>query len=226
MNGNETYDTRYYATRQKILSEAYQIIQSQGIPQLSMRSIAAAVKSSPANLYEYFANKDEIIYELQTMLLDELAAHLRTVDTLLPSRDYLEQIGAAYLTFAHQHVALLHLPVEATTELDVHHRTHRMYNAAAAAPAVDRTTSVFEVLYDAIKHHHAAMPAAYKSAQVTTHERAITFWAFLHGAATLHSLTDRPDYALAAWPALFRVYMHETEATACRSVIPANIDLM
>lgn len=109
MNGQFKLESRYETTRQKILDEAYRIVIHQGIDQLSMRSIATAVKSSPANLYEYFTSKDEIVYELHTKLLNDLAIHLQAVDAQLPPTDYLEQLGVAYLDFAQQHAALFKL---------------------------------------------------------------------------------------------------------------------
>ena len=109
MNDQAKIDTRYETNRQKILEEAYRIVLHQGIDQLSMRSIATAVKSSPANLYEYFTSKDEIVYELHTKLLNDLVSHLKTVDCQLSPNEYLEQLGIAYLDFAQRHSALFNL---------------------------------------------------------------------------------------------------------------------
>lgn len=200
-------DTRYETNRQKILDEAYRIVLHQGIDQLSMRSIATAVKSSPANLYEYFTSKDEIVYELHAKLLDDLACHLKTVDSQLAPDEYLEQLGIAYLDFAQRHSALFklygHYNVEANlapkafpyrTEENGHHNP---------TPA---THPLFEILHGAIQRQAAAHKGAVDTVHPTSHEQTMALWAMLHGYATLMWLAVRPDYSVVAWRRLFRQF--------------------
>lgn len=204
-------DTRYETNRQKILDEAYRIVLYQGIDQLSMRSIATAVKSSPANLYEYFTSKDEIVYELHTKLLDDMACHLKTVDSQLPPDEYLEQLGIAYLDFAQRHSALFklygHYNVEANmapksfpyrTEENGHHNS------------VPATHPLFEILYNAIQRQVAVRQGPTDATQPAPHEKTMAFWALVHGYATLMWLAVRPDYSVAAWRRLFHQFFVAT----------------
>ena len=54
-------ERRYARTRQEILDAAMELVQEKGPDKLSMRELARRVDYSPAGLYEYYENKDEII---------------------------------------------------------------------------------------------------------------------------------------------------------------------
>lgn len=200
-------DTRYETNRQKILDEAYRIVLHQGIDQLSMRSIATAVKSSPANLYEYFTSKDEIVYELHTKLLDDLACHLQTVDKQLPPNEYLEQLGIAYLDFAQRHSALFKLYGHYNVESNL---APKPYPYRSGENGHHNTTPpshpLFEILHCAIQRQLAMHGPRADAACPTSQEQAMAFWAMIHGYATLMWLAVRPDYSIVAWRRLFRQF--------------------
>lgn len=204
MNDQAKIDTRYETNRQKILEEAYRIVLHQGIDQLSMRSIATAVKSSPANLYEYFTSKDEIVYELHTKLLNDLVSHLKTVDCQLSPNEYLEQLGIAYLDFAQRHSALFKLYGHYNVEANLAPKPS-MYrneeNGHHSTPALAHP--LFELLHDAMQRQ---IVAANPSPQPSAHEQTMAFWALTHGYANLMWLAVRPDYSIATWRRLFRQY--------------------
>jgi len=54
-------ERRYEKTRQGILSAARTLLLEGGVEAISMRTLADKVDYSPAALYKYFANKEEII---------------------------------------------------------------------------------------------------------------------------------------------------------------------
>ncbi|GEM_PF-1431732 len=209
MNSQLNFDSRYAETRQKILTEAYKIAVDQGLEQLSMRSIAAAVKSSPANLYEYFANKDEIVYELYTKVMSELAAHLYAVNRQLPQVEYLEQIGTAYLEFVQQHAVLFRLHGHydigqglgpgPDTMISLSNR-NRFY------PLANRTKQLFDVLQSAIQRHYTLDHQAVDSSKMVRPDGIIAYWSLLHGYAILMWLSVQPDYTPNNWSALFRQF--------------------
>ena len=57
-------ERRFEKNRQAILDAARSIIMEQGVDGLSMRTLADLVDYSPAALYKYFKDKDEILDEL------------------------------------------------------------------------------------------------------------------------------------------------------------------
>lgn len=95
-------EKRHERTRDEILNAALALIVEKGIDNLSMRELARQVDYSPAGLYEYFSGKDEIILAVCREGDMRLASYLRAVPTDLPLRDYLIELGLAYVRFARQ----------------------------------------------------------------------------------------------------------------------------
>lgn len=210
MSGQFKLDNRYETTRQRILDEAYRIVIHQGIDQLSMRSIATAVKSSPANLYEYFTCKDEIVYELHTKLLNDLAVHLQAVDAQLPPLDHLEQLGVAYLDFAQQHSALFKLHGHYKIEAGFAAKPFAKGDASGLNGQAEGTHPLYDVLLQAVQRQFSSEEQTSAAVRPTVHDHTIAFWSLLHGYATLMWLAVRPEYSVTAWQRLFRQFFFTT----------------
>lgn len=95
-------ERRQERTRDEILSAALELVIEQGMDKLQMRQIANRVDYSIGGLYEYFSGKDEIIAALCREGDARLANYLRAVPTDLPLRDYLTELGLAYVRFARE----------------------------------------------------------------------------------------------------------------------------
>jgi AcrR family transcriptional regulator len=67
---------RYLARRLAILRAAGREFRTRGFAETGMREIAAAADLSPANLYNYFRGKHEILFFCQDNALDRLIANL------------------------------------------------------------------------------------------------------------------------------------------------------
>jgi AcrR family transcriptional regulator len=68
---------RYLSRRLEILRAAGREFRTRGFAETGMREIAAAADLSPANLYNYFRGKHEILFFCQDSALDRLIANLK-----------------------------------------------------------------------------------------------------------------------------------------------------
>jgi AcrR family transcriptional regulator len=103
-------------TKDRILSAARAVLESDGLDGLTIRRVAQRAELSPMALYRHFADKDAL---LNALMEDGLAAWekmvrgIRTRDPL----EWLEAIGEAYLDFAlaepHRFDAAFFLPAPA-----------------------------------------------------------------------------------------------------------------
>ena len=73
---NGRQQRRYQARRLEILRAAGREFRSRGFMETGMRDIAEAAELSPANLYNYFQGKHEILFFCQDSSLDRLLAAL------------------------------------------------------------------------------------------------------------------------------------------------------
>ena len=97
-----TRQRRAARTRQAIIDAARELITERGAHNLSLREIARRIEYSPAGLYEYFANKEEIVQAVVIDGFQRFASFLYAVPTDLPAEDYLHELGMAYVRFARQ----------------------------------------------------------------------------------------------------------------------------
>jgi len=75
-SGNGRLRRRYLARRLEIVRAAGNEFRLRGFAETGMRDIAAAADLSPANLYNYFRGKNEILFFCQDVSLDRLRAAL------------------------------------------------------------------------------------------------------------------------------------------------------
>jgi len=90
---------RYTLMRQEVVQAARQLIREKGIDGLSMRAIAKLVHTSPANLYEYFLNKEEIIISVYNDFLAGLLETLQGVSRDKSGRVYLHALCMQYIDY-------------------------------------------------------------------------------------------------------------------------------
>ncbi len=98
MNTPDPKSRRNEKTRRKIIIAAHEIVRNEGIDSLSMRTLAEKVDYSPAALYKYFKNKEEIIEALRTEGWNQMQTLFETrLDADLDSPQKLIKASLAYL---------------------------------------------------------------------------------------------------------------------------------
>lgn len=162
--------------RQNIVVAARDLLLEQGLSGLSMRSIAERIEYSPATIYLYFKDKDELVGEvvrtgfelMESVAVDELKR-------LGPAADGAEQYGAlgrAYARFAVENPAyfrvMFELPGTPGGECEP--------ECAATSPTgFERTVEVVRSAMD-----HGSMRAG------DARRTALIGWGLIHGLTTLY----------------------------------------
>lgn len=83
-----------------ILKAALELFNEKGIEATSMRAIAEKIEYSPATLYLYYQNKNDIIHALHGEGFKMLVAKFQTVVVEKSAFDRLTALGKAYIEFA------------------------------------------------------------------------------------------------------------------------------
>jgi len=99
-------ERRQARTREAIIQAAKEIVEARGPDALSMRDVADLIDYSASNLYEYFANKEELLAAVANEALMRLGTHVCQNSTGLASRERLLAYGRSYLEFARTHSEL------------------------------------------------------------------------------------------------------------------------
>lgn len=157
--------------RSKILEVATQLFLEKGYEGTSIRTISNAIEYSPATIYLYFKDKNDIFWQIQCKAFDLLNEHLKDSQTIMNPFERLKAIGKVYLNFAFDNpqyydlMFILRSPMEILDEERTWEQGIKLYKT------IEETVEACMVL-DKIKG---------KDHQVV----AFTFWSYIHGQCAL-----------------------------------------
>jgi AcrR family transcriptional regulator len=86
--------------RQLILDAAMGLFVNEGFDQISMRRIAEKIEFSPATVYLYFKDKDDIMFELHRRAFDHFYSYEVRVASVADPFERLKKLGEVYMSFA------------------------------------------------------------------------------------------------------------------------------
>ena len=156
--------------REACVREAFNIVEEQGLENLSLREVARRLGVSHQAPYKHFPSRDHILAEVVSRTYREFAKHLESRETATDLHEDLHNMGVAYLEYAMQHPLQYRLMFG--TELpspDEH--PDMMRNAKYA----------FSLLRDGVEALQKAT-SSYVDASSSTHD-AMFIWSTLHGLA-------------------------------------------
>lgn len=168
----------YTRMRQKIIQAALHIMQHRGVDALSLRALAHLVDMSPANVYEYFLNKEEVILSAYDEVLCLLCKHLYQIERTTDTRTDLLTLSVAYVDFIRQSPAQIPIISQAF-------QTH--LRSDITQTSVSSCNASIQSIYDLFVHAVACCLAEntfQNSTQMTASEIAHAIWTFTHGMAT------------------------------------------
>jgi AcrR family transcriptional regulator len=100
MGINERKQREKQEMRTHILETAMKLFLEEGFQNVSLRRIADKIEYSPATIYLYFKNKDEILYALHNAGFEELYKRQQTVLSIKDPKKRLLKHGEVYIGFA------------------------------------------------------------------------------------------------------------------------------
>ncbi len=164
-------ERRQARTREAIIQAAEEIVEARGPDALSMRDVAELIDYSASNLYEYFANKEELLAAVANEALMRLGTHVRHISTGLAPRERLLAYGRSYLEFARTHSELYLL-------------TFGRRLAGCMQTDMEKVPSSYNLLLQIIKEGIEA-GAFVPRPDFGLQEMAFGCWSLVHGIAML-----------------------------------------
>jgi AcrR family transcriptional regulator len=89
--------------KKDILTAAKQLFTEKGFEATSIRAIAEKIEYSPATIYLYYKDKNEIVHALHQDGFNLLMQHFSKIDFSQPAFARLIALGRAYMQFAFEH---------------------------------------------------------------------------------------------------------------------------
>ncbi|HEV7158086.1 MAG TPA: TetR/AcrR family transcriptional regulator [Caulobacteraceae bacterium] len=178
--------------RAEILAAAERIFVAHGYEAATIRKIADEVGVSSTALYMHFRDKDQILLEICTGVVEELLASNRQISAMpIDAAARVRLMLEAYITFALQHpnaYQLVFCASPAATEISRQHATMQL-----GTECLDRFASVVRQL---------AAEGRLRGDPVSAHQ---VLWAACHGLVTL--MITKPDLEWAPPEELARVML-------------------
>ncbi|WP_046246634.1 TetR/AcrR family transcriptional regulator [Hymenobacter terrenus] len=162
--------------RQAILMAAQRLFNEQGFEKVSMRNIAETIEYSPATIYLYFKNKNELLFALQSQAFGQLARSFESVFAIEHPAKQLEAVGHKYLEFAFQHPELFELMFVMNGPMQAVEARGETTPWASGRAAFERVVQVMQHGID------AGVFTRTDNAETA----ALMAWSQVHGLATLY----------------------------------------
>ena len=160
--------------RQAILAAAQHLFNEQGFEKVSMRNIAEAIEYSPATIYLYFKDKNELLFALQNQAFGQLAQGFESVFSIPHPAERLHALGHKYLEFAFEHPELFELMFIMTGPMEAVEACGEAAPWASGRAAFDRVVQVMQQGMDAGVFRCSNAESA-----------ALMVWSQVHGLAAL-----------------------------------------
>ena len=159
--------------RRRILDAALRLFLEQGFEKTSIRNIAEAIEYSPATIYLYYKDKNELLFALHQEAFLKMMAELGQVVVVKEPFERLTEMGRKYIKYALENPEMYDL----------------MFMMTAPMETLDCRDEVWEdglKSFCLLKTVVAQCSAAgyFKNQDVET--TSLTIWAYMHGLVTIY----------------------------------------
>jgi AcrR family transcriptional regulator len=158
--------------RRRIVDVAVKMIVEEGYEKVSIRNIADKIEYSPATIYLYYKDKDQLLYDVQSDAFATLASEFQTKINADDPFKRLEQLAKAYVGFSREHPELYDLMFIIKAPMNALVEEEKWKNGD---PAYD---GLFQLMQECIDKK----VVKFKDATIAT----LSVWGFAHGLISLH----------------------------------------
>ena len=190
--------------RRKSLDAAFEMFVEVGYERTSIRAIAEKIEYSPATIYLYYKDKDELLYDVQREAFDLLAKSFAPLAEIRHPFERLLALGLTYLDFAFSNPQYYDLMFILTAPMNVVKENMLWENGCDA----------YEFLLTTIADCIEEKCIRYSDANLG----ALQAWSMVHGLASIY-LKNRfmvmditPEQAAEGMRLAFREYLHHIRA--------------
>lgn len=161
--------------RQLILDGATKVFIEEGYEKASIRAIAEHIEYSPATIYLYFKDKDELFYAVHELGFEKMLQQMEHLEAIENPLERLRQRGSTYLQFAFENPELYDLMFISRAPMKALHKDFENSDW-------DCGHRNFELL---VRNVQQCLEQGYLR-PMNLHVAAMAIWSFVHGMASLH----------------------------------------
>lgn len=159
------------AVKAKILETANKLFLEKGYEGTSIRTISEAIEYSPATIYLYFKDKNDIFFQLQQQAFELLQEKMKATQSIISPIERLKAMGKVYLNFAFDNpqyydlMFILRSPMESLKEENTWKEGINLYRS------IESTVEACIVANQIQIRDHQVI--------------AFTIWSYIHGQCAL-----------------------------------------
>lgn len=163
--------------RKDILDTAHKLFIHDGYEATSIRNIAQKIEYSPATIYLYFSDKNEILFHLQERAYDDFMEKINEFSFMKDHFSRLKKLSLSYIEFAMRNAAQY--------ELLFYNNPHEKTHPDIVAPRNKILDMLKEYIFTAQQYNHFT--------RMPIDEAVSLVWSFLHGLSSF-SLKNQLTY--------------------------------
>lgn len=157
--------------RDKILQSAHKLFLDRGFEEVSIRNIAEAIEYSPATIYLYFKDKDEIFYALHGEAFKIFNQHMIDLVGISDPFQRLIAMGEEYLRFFQEHPKYYEIMFLTESPMDCEENQDKWQEGQRALQFLE------SILKDCQTQG--------RFAEMDTQVLAFSIWSYMHGMCAL-----------------------------------------
>jgi AcrR family transcriptional regulator len=200
MGVKERKEREKHDMRQLILNAAHQIFVDRSFEDVTIRNIAQEIEYSPATIYLYFKDKNEIFYALHSEAFKAFNEYVAEIVAIADSFEQLIALGRKYMAFARKYPKYYHIMFMEKSPLDCHLNKDKWEDGAKAH-------SFLEMLVTACQQ-----TGHFKGQDIKL--LSLNIWSYMHGLCSLE-LQNR-----------LRIYPDEDQPTITRDAFELFVKIL